>query len=173
MYSFLSSFLYSIPAPRPGHCRQGAVSFSITPLPPKCQRTIESSQFRSAAPLSVLALSAAFGGTVAVPCFLLRPSLRACKKQTAALLRFGCFIPQDAPQLRSPATRGRLPSQSRRPCGRLASSPAGRAKFTPVGKEKLCGKTKFFSFALPQTSQRLTQVRLPPPAGEVAQRFAL
>ena len=64
-------------------------------------------------------------------------------------------------------TCGRLPSQSRRPCGRLASSPGGRAKFTPVGRRKLCSKTKFFSFALPQTLSRLTQVHLPPPAGAV------
>ena len=59
-----------------------------------------------------------------------------------------------------PRTRGRLPSQSRRPCGRLASSPGGRpcgrlasspggrAKFTPVNKGKLCGKMNFFA-ALP------------------------
>ena len=39
-----------------------------------------------------------------------------------------------------PRTRGSLPSQSRRPCGRLASSPAGRAKFTSVDRGKLCGK---------------------------------
>ena len=45
-------------------------------------------------------------------------------------------------------TRARLPSQSRRPCGRLASSPGGRAKFTPVDREKLCGKTKFFQLCL-------------------------
>ena len=45
-------------------------------------------------------------------------------------------------------TRARLPSQSRRPCGRLASSPGGRAKFTPVDREKLCGKTKFFLLCL-------------------------
>ena len=42
-------------------------------------------------------------------------------------------------------TRGSLPSQSRRPCGRLASSPAGRAKCTPVDKGKLCGKANLKS----------------------------
>ena len=47
-----------------------------------------------------------------------------------------------------PRTRGRLPSQSHRPCGRLASSPGGRAKCTPVSKGKLCGKTKFFQLCL-------------------------
>ena len=34
-------------------------------------------------------------------------------------------------------TRGRLPSQSRRPYGRLASSPPGRAKCTPVGSGQI------------------------------------
>ena len=40
------------------------------------------------------------------------------------------------------------PSQSRRPRGRLASSPGGRAKFTPVGRGKPCGKTNFFQLFL-------------------------
>jgi len=34
--------------------------------------------------------------------FLLRPSLRACKKQTAAPAPLRLFRPLDAPQLRSP-----------------------------------------------------------------------
>ena len=47
-----------------------------------------------------------------------------------------------------PRVRESLPSQSRRPCGRLASSPGGRAKCTPVDRGKLCGKTKFFRLFL-------------------------
>ena len=77
-----------------------------------------------------------------------------------------CFLPPSAAcGGTSPRTRGRLPSQSRRPCGRLASSPGGRAKFTPVDRENFVVRRSFFSFALPQTLPKLTQVHLPPPAG--------
>src|SRR5699024_9259282 len=41
--------------------------------------------------------------------FLLRPSLRACKKQTAAPAPLRLFLPQAAPQLRSPARVGGSP----------------------------------------------------------------
>ena len=72
------------------------------------------------------------------------PSQKAdrCPCSASAVSSAGCA---SAAQSR---TRGRLPSQSRRPCGRLASSPGGRAKCTPVSKGKLCGKTKFFQLCL-------------------------
>ena len=64
-----------------------------------------------------------------------------------------------------PRTRGRLPSQSRRPCGRLASSPGGRAKCTPVGKGKLCGKTKFLLLCLTTNFAKIDAGTLASPRG--------
>ena len=65
-------------------------------------------------------------------------------------------------------TRARLPSQSRRPCGRLASSPGGRAKFTPVDREKLCGKTKFFLLCLITNFAEIDAGTLASPRGAYA-----
>ena len=123
-------------------------------------------------PPSVFALSAACGGTVAVPCFCFGRRYALAKTDRCPCSASAVSATGSASAAQS-RTRGRLPSQSRRPCGRLASSPGGRAKFTPVDRENFVVRRSFFSFALPQTLPKLTQVHLPPPAGEVAQRFAL
>ena len=62
-------------------------------------------------------------------------------------------------------TRGRLPSQSRRPCGRLASSPGGRAKFTSVGKWKVCGKMNFLQLCLTTNFSKTDAGTLASPCG--------
>ena len=62
-------------------------------------------------------------------------------------------------------TRGRLPSQSRRPCGRLASSPGGRAKFTPVGRGKPCGKINFSLLCLTTNFAKIDAGTLASPRG--------
>ena len=96
---------------------------------------------------------------------LLRASLRPRKRQTAAPAPLRLFHPQDAPSAAQSRTRGRLPSQSRRPCGRLASSPEGRAKCTPVSKGKLCGKTKFFQLCLTTNFAKTDAGTLASPCG--------
>ena len=91
----------------------------------------------------------------------LRPSQKAdrCPCSASAVSSAGCA---SAAQSR---TRGRLPSQSRRPCGRLASSPGGRAKYTPVSKGKLCGKTKFFQLCLTTNFAKTDAGTLASPCG--------
>ena len=64
-----------------------------------------------------------------------------------------------------PRTRGRLPSQSRRPCGRLASSPGGRAKFTSVGKGKVCGEMNFLQLCLTTNFSKTDAGTLASPCG--------
>ena len=59
-----------------------------------------------------------------------------------------------------PRTRGRLPSQALR-----ASSPGGRAKFTPVGRGKLCGKTKFLPLFLTTNFAKIDAGTLASPRG--------
>ena len=76
-----------------------------------------------------------------------------------------CFCPLRRLRRHLPRTRGRLPSQSRRPCGRLASSPGGRAKCTPVGKGKLCGKTKFLLLSLTTNFAKMDAGTLASPRG--------
>ena len=76
-----------------------------------------------------------------------------------------CFCPLRRLRRHLPRTRGRLPSQSRRPCGRLASSPGGRAKCTPVGKGKLCGKTKFLLLCLTTNFAKIDAGTLASPRG--------
>ena len=89
------------------------------------------------------------------------PSQKAdrCPCSASAVSSAGCA---SAAQSR---TRGRLPSQSRRPCGRLASSPGGRAKCTPVSKGKLCGKTKFFQLCLTTNFAKTDAGTLASPCG--------
>ena len=63
---------------------------------------------RFTTPLSVPALSAACGGSCGA-LLLLRASLRPRKRQTAAPAPLRLFLPQAAPQLRSPARVGGSP----------------------------------------------------------------
>ena len=76
-----------------------------------------------------------------------------------------CFGPLRRLRRHLPRTRGRLPSQSRRPCGRLASSPGGRAKFTSVGKWKVCGKMNFLQLCLTTNFSKTDAGTLASPCG--------
>ena len=71
---------------------------------------------------------------------LLRASLRPRKRQTAAPAPLRLFLPQAAPQLRSPARVGASPL--RHSAKRCATSPAGGGKRTCVSFGKVCGKAK-------------------------------
>ena len=104
---------------------------------------------------------------------LLRASLRPRKRQTAAPAPLRLFHPQDVPQLRSPARVGGSPLSLAALAGVSPALPEGEPSVRPWAKENFVVRRSFFSFALPQTLPKLTQVRLPPPAGEVAQRLAL
>ena len=71
---------------------------------------------------------------------LRRASLRPRKRQTAAPAPLRLFLPQAAPQLRSPARVGASPL--RHSAKRCATSPAGGGKRTCVSFGKVCGKAK-------------------------------
>ena len=97
--------------------------------------------------LFVLALSAACGGTVAVPCFCFGRRYALAKGRPLPLLRFGCFIRRmrlscavphagEAPLSVSP------PLRASRQLSRRESQVYAR------GQRKLCGKTKFFQLCL-------------------------
>ena len=103
-------------------------------------------------PLSLAALAGVSPAPLALSRFLRRALVSACKNRSAAPLTAPCFVRW---------TRS------------LFVPPEGEPSSRPWAEENFVVRRTFFSFALPQTLQRLTQVRLPPPAGEVAQRFAL
>ena len=95
----------------------------------------------------LLALSAACGGTVAVPCFCFGRRYALAKDRPLPLLRFGCFcrrqrlscaVPHawEAPLSVSP------PLRASRQLSRRESQVYAR------GQRKLCGKTKFFQLCL-------------------------
>ena len=73
----------------------------------------------------------------------------------------------------SPARVGGSPLSLAALSGVSPALPEGEPSVRPWAKENFVVRRSFYYFALPQTLPKSTQVRLPPPAGEVAQRFAL
>ena len=96
---------------------------------------------------------------------LLRASLRPRKRQTAAPAPLRLFLPQAAPQLRSPARVGGSPLSLAALAGVSPALPEGEPSLRPWAKENFVVRRSFFSFSLPQTLPKPTQVRLPPPRG--------
>ena len=72
--------------------------------------------------------------------FLLRPSLRACKKQTAAPAPLRLFLPQAAPQLRSPARVGGSPLRRFAP-----ALPEGEPSLRPWTEKNFVVRRTFFA----------------------------
>ena len=75
--------------------------------------------------------------------FLLRPSLRACKKQTAAPAPLRLFLPQAAPQLRSPARVGGSPLRRFAP-----ALPEGEPSARPWTEENFVVRRTFLRLCL-------------------------
>ena len=75
--------------------------------------------------------------------FLLRPSLRACKKQTVAPAPLRLFLPQAAPQLRSPARVGGSPLRRCAP-----ALPEGEPSARPWTEENFVVRRTFLRLCL-------------------------